>query len=282
MSIKRGGITVGVDNMGRGIERPWNMRPGLFDNTANAFVGRAALTLQALEGVAAPFHNMNRAIVEKSGPLPPADVRLQNARQAQRQFAQARAEISKIASDLAKWSYQNLRVFDYSKLPAQVPAQSLAGRQELRAVLRSMSAAERLAAIRADESFLLAALEQPAAASGLAQTDFDLLVEIELERRVPEHLATAKDAADALEEVRRAEAATEQAIANELRALAQPEIEGAVPKFASTFPQRAGEHAHDDKANGHTALDEFNEAVAQLERERGAGMVVQAGGVAAD
>jgi hypothetical protein len=266
MPNRRGGITVAIRN-GQGIEMPWGYWPEALDNSTNPFVGRSGQALDALERIAAPLHALNRSVIERiPGPLAPPEIRLASARRGQQQLAQVRQAVDQIESDLAKWRKDYLVIFDYAKLREKFPAQTFAGRQELRAILRGMNAADRAQALQ-DETFLIAALEQPAAASGLQQSEYNLIVQIEHEKRHPEHLKTDSDAKLAIEVTRIAEAATEAILSNEITTLGQPVVEGAYTTFANTFPQPQKDTNDDSqKGNGKTANDEFAAAVAELER----------------
>jgi hypothetical protein len=93
-----------------------------------------------------------------------------------------------------------------------------------------MTPAERATALRDDVRFRAAALEQPAAASGMLPTQYDLLMQVELESKFPTELRTAADAVEAIEAARVNLRTVTKAIENELAAVGQKIVEREAPQ----------------------------------------------------
>jgi hypothetical protein len=228
---KRAGITIST----RGTEAPWGYWPEHLDNVQNGYVGRAAMQLDRAEKIAAPLHDLRRAILEKrpNTVIPQPDVRTMNARRSLAELADVKRHLASIEADLTGWSTKTLKPYSYD-LSETKAKDSFVGRQELRSVFRGMNASERHEALN-DPAFRRAILEQPPQASGLRKSDHDILLRAELQEKFPAELQTIEHAREALDVVRVAVRATDLVLADELAELGQAPTDPTATEFAATF-----------------------------------------------
>ena len=209
---------------------PWTNE---LEQSKSPHVAKVARELDSAMQIALRLHSLNRAAVEKRGPLPEPESRRAAARNDQRALAKIQERLTAVHVDSLKFR-QSLAPFDYPMTSTDNSTRStFAARQELRSVLRSMSPQARIAALAERVDFRAAALEQPPQASGLGEADYNAVFRAELAARYPNELLQIAETDQALEAVRATISTVSQAINNELAAVGAPATEPA-PQPAPT------------------------------------------------
>lgn len=234
MTEHRGRGTMTVDQRGRtGNFGPWT--PEL-DQSKSPHVAKVARELDAAMQIALRLHSINRAAVEKRGPLPEVETRRAAVRQDQRALAKIAERVALVQKETLVYRTA-LQPYSYDLTKSAASStDTFAARQELRAILRSLPDAKaRMTALGESMEFRRAALEQPAQASGLSETDLAHIHRVEMETRYPDELRQIGEADAAISAVKATLATINHAVNNELAAVSAPVAEAAPAPTPTSF-----------------------------------------------
>lgn len=228
--IKRAGISVD-ENGNPGYLPFW---PDRFQN-ATGWVAALGRERTAVLNIAQKRHLQNQAvrtakITRQPAQLPEPDVRAKIARTEQKQLAQIHHKAAQVADEvfLKKTELRN-KALDNG--PSLVDAMN---RAELRSALRSMPDKQRIDAMK-NFKFRNAALEQPAALSGLPENLHADLIEETMRAKFPQDMTDLADAQEAIELLQETLKPATKAVQNELRAAGAPLSEPSEPEPAKPW-----------------------------------------------
>ena len=209
----RGGMTLDAISFRQGVFPPWAEK--FRDVSPTGWVGQIWSERQAALKIAQVRHGQNEMvrIAKVTGKQPvlaePA-VRQSVARNQQRELAQIQHRINAVAEQAAA-ARAKLKLIDH-KNDTLIAAM---GRQELRAMLRTMKPEERTAAMR-KVTFRMAALEAEPELSGVPELLHSRLYEEELAAKLSAEVEGADEALNAAEIVRETLNTTRLAVEAEL------------------------------------------------------------------
>jgi hypothetical protein len=238
MARDRTGMTVRADGGPRS-EKPLGLWTAALDGYGpDSFVGRSGLVYDQLAQTGMRLHNLNRSVITaraqgKPATLPEPEARLAFARSEQKRVAALAERLDTIEGDLTAWKAKTLQPYDYSKSTTS-PASTFPGRAELRQTFARLDANGKRAALQ-NEKFRAAILEQPGQVSGMSDTDWNGLMQLELEARFPVELQAVADSTAAIEAARTNLQTVSSAIANELASIGQPLREEEAPPPRNTW-----------------------------------------------
>jgi hypothetical protein len=220
-------------------EKPLGLWTAALDGYGpDSFVGRAGLAYDQLATTGQRLHNLNRTLITaraqgKPATLPEPEARLAFARAEQKKVAALGAQLDGLEAELTSWKAKVLQPYNYGQSTTK-PADTFPGRAELRQTFAKLDVNGKRAALQ-NERFRAAILEQPGQVSGMSDTDWNGLLQMELEARFPTELQTVADSTAAIEAARKNLQTVSSAIANELASIGQPLREEEAPPPRNTW-----------------------------------------------
>jgi hypothetical protein len=220
---QRGGMTISLD----GKEGPLGNWFDHFESyPADSLVQRAGRVRDGALVIGKRLYKQTRAQIEKRTDFPLAEpqVRLSMARAEQKTLEKLRADLAKVQIERIKRDNE-LQPFSYHNTgPLTSPADSLAGRAELRTVFRSLDLNARREALQ-DRDMRRAILEQPGFASGISAKEHADIYRAERESRFANELKELADTDLALEQVNVALETVMKAVESEIKNVGAPVVE---------------------------------------------------------